>query len=121
MERACSSQPVRGQGPFQSRCLSRLRPSPHTSPALLYTLSPPSPRPLPFPPSPLSTLRSDFLETEIQKAGSEGQLFVVAAGNNGQNMDTAPLYPSSFQFDNVLSVASTNDGDVVSGFSNYGR
>lgn len=63
---------------------------------------------------------SDFLNTEISRANSEGQLFVVAAGNNGQNMETNPLYPSSYKIDNVLSVASTDSRDMISGFSNYG-
>jgi subtilisin family serine protease len=66
--------------------------------------------------------KSDFLSKELSAANAAGQLFVVAAGNNGQNMDKTPLYPSSFSdIPNVLSVASSDSNDVISGFSNYGK
>jgi serine protease len=46
---------------------------------------------------------------------NKNALVVAAAGNDGQN---ELFYPACYQ--NVLSVASTNNADVKSGFSNYG-
>ena len=47
-------------------------------------------------------------------------LFVAAAGNSSLDNDTSPHYPSSYDSVNVLSVASTDRNDLLSGFSNYG-
>jgi subtilisin family serine protease len=47
-------------------------------------------------------------------------LFVIAAGNNANDNDTNPMYPASFDFDNILAVASTDSTDSLSSFSNYG-
>lgn len=49
-----------------------------------------------------------------------GILFAAAAGNNGTNNDTDPVYPASYKLANVLSVASTTDRDALD-VSNYGR
>lgn len=54
----------------------------------------------------------------------EGAVFVAAAGNtlpNGSNNDITPYYPASYEFDNIISVASTDQNDVLSSFSNYGE
>lgn len=51
----------------------------------------------------------------VNTGTSMGVVFVAAAGNDNS---TAPHYPSSYA--NVISVASTNDNDVKSNFSNYG-
>jgi len=57
----------------------------------------------------------------IDIAGAAGMLFAAAAGNdNGQNNDTIPHYPSSYNCDSIIAVLSTNDNDSISGFSNYG-
>lgn len=50
----------------------------------------------------------------IETATEMGALIVAAAGNDGQN---EKFYPSSYK--QVISVASTADDDVRSGFSNY--
>lgn len=63
---------------------------------------------------------SDFLKQEIQNAQQRGQLFVVASGNSGQNLDAAPLYPASYDLPNMISVASTGITDQLSSFSNLG-
>lgn len=54
-----------------------------------------------------------------------GMLFMAAAGNGGadgigDNNEETPHYPSSFDLDNVIAVASTDSSDNRSGFSNYG-
>jgi subtilisin family serine protease len=47
-------------------------------------------------------------------------LFVAAAGNFGWNTDISPHYPSSFDLDNILSVAATDHNDALASFSNFG-
>lgn len=62
---------------------------------------------------------SASLEASIQAAADEDILFVAAAGNDGVNNDNSPHYPSSYEVDNVVAVASTTHTDGDSGFS-YG-
>ncbi len=47
-------------------------------------------------------------------------LFVVAAMNEGSDVETTPWYPCSFPSPNVVCVAATDSGDRLAGFSNYG-
>jgi subtilisin family serine protease/subtilisin-like proprotein convertase family protein len=63
---------------------------------------------------------STALEQAIAAARSRGVIFVAAAGNNGSNNDTNPEYPASFPLDNIVSVASTDQFDNLSPFSNFG-
>jgi subtilisin family serine protease len=68
---------------------------------------------------------SNGLYAAIQSAATIGHLFIAAAGNGGSdgigdNNDSTADYPSSFDLDNIISVASTNANDDLSSFSNYG-
>jgi len=63
---------------------------------------------------------STSLYNAIANAQSSGQIFLAAAGNNGLNNDVYPHYPSSYNLDNIVSVASTTSSDGLSYFSNYG-
>ena len=68
---------------------------------------------------------SQALYDAINRANAAGSLFVAAAGNGGSdgvgdNNDTTPHYPSSYNLDNIIAVASTTRTDSKSGFSNYG-
>jgi subtilisin family serine protease len=56
----------------------------------------------------------------VAAARDAGVLFVAAAGNDGTNNDEFPMYPASFNLANVLTVASTNQRDTLSSFSNFG-
>ncbi|MEE4465462.1 S8 family serine peptidase, partial [Azotobacter chroococcum] len=47
-------------------------------------------------------------------------LFVIAAGNEGKNIDATPHYPASFRLPNVLIVGAVNETGNVSTKSNYG-
>ena len=47
-------------------------------------------------------------------------LFVAAAGNDSRNNDVIASYPASFQLDNIISVASVDEGENLSYFSNFG-
>lgn len=68
---------------------------------------------------------SQALYDAISRANTKGSLFVAAAGNGGSdgvgdNNDTSPHYPSSYNLDNIIAVASTTRTDSLSSFSNYG-
>lgn len=51
------------------------------------------------------------------------QLFVAAAGNDGADNDTTgdPVYPASYDLDNIVSVAAVDNQGRLPRFSNYGR
>ncbi|RXJ02246.1 hypothetical protein DS745_07610 [Anaerobacillus alkaliphilus] len=57
------------------------------------------------------------LKEAIEKSGL---LFVAAAGNNGQNSDTSPVYPASFDSNNIISVAAVDNNGNKATFSNFG-
>ena len=63
---------------------------------------------------------SQALYDAIETAGEQGALFVAAAGNESRNTDLVPAYPASYDLPNIISVASTDDNDKLSYFSNYG-
>lgn len=62
-----------------------------------------------------TTQDSVTIRNAIDYAINRGSVVVAAAGNNGANLLT---YPAVYQ--NVLSVASTDENDQRSSFSNYG-
>ena len=63
---------------------------------------------------------SQSLLDALTAAEAADLLFVASAGNDSEDSDLEPHYPSSYALDSVLSVASTTDRDELSGFSNYG-
>lgn len=65
--------------------------------------------------------KSKTLEDAIKLARSKGIIFIAAAGNDGQDNDRKPHYPSSYDLDNILSVAAYDDSGLLARFSNYGR
>lgn len=48
-------------------------------------------------------------------------LIICAAGNETNNNDIKPEYPSSYDLDNIISVAATDVNDKFADFSNYGN
>lgn len=48
---------------------------------------------------------------------NSGMLFVTAAGNSGQNIDTTPLYPASFDLTNIITVAAIDNQGSLASFS----
>ncbi|MFC1569564.1 S8 family serine peptidase, partial [bacterium] len=64
---------------------------------------------------------SQGLYDAIEAAGIAGQLFIAAAGNESSNNDLYPHYPSSYDSDNIIAVASTDHNDNMSSFSCYGQ
>ncbi|MFH0907315.1 MAG: S8 family serine peptidase [bacterium] len=63
---------------------------------------------------------SQALKEAIATADEAGVLFVAAAGNDGEDTDASPHYPSSYDVPNVISVAATTESDTLADFSNYG-
>lgn len=67
-----------------------------------------------------SRQKSKALEDVIRKAGEADILFVAAAGNDSENADRSPHYPSGYQLPNMLAVAALDRKDQLASFSNYG-
>lgn len=63
---------------------------------------------------------SSAMYNAIANARAAGHVFVAAAGNDGVNTDSSAHYPSSYNLDNIISVAATDNRDGLAGFSNYG-
>jgi subtilisin family serine protease len=60
------------------------------------------------------------LRDAIQRAQDAGVLFVAAAGNDGTDNDSDPVFPASFNLDNMVNVAATTESDGLAFFSNTG-
>ncbi len=66
---------------------------------------------------------SDASQSEmaaLQAAGAAGIVVVVAAGNATQNNDFEPNYPADYALDNIVAVASSDNRDQPSSFSDFG-
>ena len=64
---------------------------------------------------------SQSLKDAFDAAGTAGILNVCAANNgSGTNEDVTPQYPSGFASASIIAVASTNESDGLSYFSDYG-
>ena len=63
---------------------------------------------------------STALHDAIDSLRQAGIIFVAAAGNSAGNNDVSPLYPASYELDNIISVAATTRTDELAFFSNYG-
>ena len=63
---------------------------------------------------------SQALADAITASEQADILFVAAAGNDAVDNDVNPHYPSNYENDNVLSIASTDSRDNMSGFSQWG-
>jgi subtilisin family serine protease len=50
-----------------------------------------------------------------------GGIFVAASGNDTFDNDTIPVYPASYNLDNIISVAATDQKDSLATFSDYGN
>lgn len=62
-------------------------------------------------------------KNRIANLGSQGILFVCAAGNgdpNGSDADVSPIYPAAYNLDNIISVGAGNAQDEMAAYSYYG-
>jgi thermitase len=64
--------------------------------------------------------KSEALHDAVKFAKKKNVLLVVAAGNNGQNIDKSPIYPAAFNDPNILAVAASTANDKLASFSNFG-
>jgi subtilisin family serine protease len=67
-----------------------------------------------------SSSKSSALHDAVDYAQSKNVLLVVAAGNDGDDIDSSPVYPASFGDSNILAVAASTSTDTLASFSNYG-
>jgi len=63
---------------------------------------------------------STAVRNAIAYARSRGVLFIAAAGNQGYDNDDYPMYPATYDLDNILSVAASDRRDNLASFSNTG-
>ncbi len=63
---------------------------------------------------------SEALRDAIAAGGSQGILFVTAAGNDATNIDALPSFPASVADPAVIAVAATDHSNRLAGFSNFG-
>jgi subtilisin family serine protease/subtilisin-like proprotein convertase family protein len=63
---------------------------------------------------------SQSLKDAIEASGTAGILFVAAAGNDGEDNDTTPRFPSGYGLSNIVTVAATDASDTLARFSNFG-
>ena len=66
------------------------------------------------------SIDSDYdseLETYIKRSN---MLFIVSAGNDGRNIDNEPVYPASYNSNNVVVVANVCSDGELNDTSNYG-
>jgi thermitase len=68
-----------------------------------------------------SDAKSQALEDAVDKAREKGLLLVFAAGNDGANVENAPIYPASYTDNNILAVASITSAGALASYSNYGK
>ncbi len=63
---------------------------------------------------------SRFLFEAYQLAGENDILVVAAAGNDAHDNDRFFTYPASYDLENIISVAATEQNDALASYSNYG-
>jgi subtilisin family serine protease len=63
---------------------------------------------------------SSAFSNALYSIRAAGVIVIAAAGNNASNIDVSPSYPSSYRFDNIVSVAYTTREDTLAAPSNYG-
>ncbi len=64
---------------------------------------------------------SQALLEAIDAHRSARMLFIAAAGNDTNDIDSTPHYPASFSLPHMISVAAIGHADSLAWFSNYGR
>ncbi|WP_428940300.1 S8 family peptidase [Fontivita pretiosa] len=66
--------------------------------------------------------QGDVLYHAIAYAGSKGQLFVTAAGNDSRNTDSifVNTFPAEYELDNIIVVGATDQSGSMAYYSNFG-
>jgi thermitase len=68
-----------------------------------------------------SAVPSQLLQESIEKARDKGVLFVACAGNTARDNDSKPIYPASYDIENIISVAAITKDGALAPFSSYGQ
>lgn len=63
---------------------------------------------------------SQSLKNVIEASKDAGMLFVAAAGNDEDDTDVDPHYPSSYDCDNIISVMATDQDDAIADEATWG-
>ena len=61
------------------------------------------------------------MRTAFQAARDAGVPIIVAAGNDGIDLNQTPAYPASYGYENMLVTAAHDHAGLLCSFSNYGR
>jgi subtilisin family serine protease len=61
-----------------------------------------------------------FSKTLRDTMANTDALFICAAGNTATDNDDSPFYPASYEADNIISVAASDQMDRLTWFSNHG-
>ena len=61
-----------------------------------------------------------YVQAEKDAIDAYGGLFVTIPGNQALNVETSPKYPGSYDCDNIISVAATDETDSLWEESSYG-
>jgi subtilisin family serine protease len=65
---------------------------------------------------------SQTMYDAIKASQAKGQLFIAAAGNDhGNDNDSKGHYPSTYDLDNIIAVAASDNADKMATFSNFGQ
>src|SRR5437762_8198167 len=67
-----------------------------------------------------TSFTSQALHDAIDNLRQAGIIFVAAAGNSAEDNGVDPIYPASYDLDNIISVAATTRNDDLAVSSNYG-
>lgn len=68
-----------------------------------------------------SRARDDWAPFAAAAAAHPDLLFVVSAGNDGRDIDAAPVYPAALRLDNMVVVTSADDFGRLAEGSNWGQ
>lgn len=60
----------------------------------------------------------DTLGAVFKNLETQGVLVIVAAGNDGRDLESFPTYPAAFALANQLTVAASTENDLMAAFSN---
>jgi len=66
------------------------------------------------------TFTSAALYDAVRSTRDAGIIFVAATGNDGSDNDLTPLYPASYDLDNIIAVMATARTDYQPSWSNFG-
>ncbi|MCB0351781.1 MAG: S8 family serine peptidase, partial [Bdellovibrionales bacterium] len=64
---------------------------------------------------------SQSLRQKVSEASAQNVLFVVAAGNSGNNLDLSPEYPAAFNLPLQITVGAIRSSFNMDSYSNYSR